>query len=114
MINIKKGYVLCKEHNIPYLNFCKQCEQMDCLLCNQIVNKHHFFSKKHIDIFDKDITIKTRTSIKKKFIDIVIDFHIIDKDVFYKDLYFKDKVKSLILKNRKKNKEYKISIYKYN
>ena len=33
---------------------------------------------------------------------------------FYKDLYFKEKVKSLILKHRKKNKEYKISIYKYN
>ena len=33
--------------------------------------------------------------------------------MFYKDLYFKDKVKSLILKHRKK-KEYKISIYKYN
>ena len=34
--------------------------------------------------------------------------------MFYKDLYFKDKFKSLILKHRKKNKEYKISIYKYN
>ncbi len=34
--------------------------------------------------------------------------------MFYKDLYFKDKVKSLILKHRKKDKEYKISIYKYN
>ena len=34
--------------------------------------------------------------------------------MFYKDLYFKDKVKSLILKHTKKNKEYKISIYKYN
>ena len=33
--------------------------------------------------------------------------------MFYKDLYFKDKVKSLILKNRKNNKNYKISIYKY-
>ena len=34
--------------------------------------------------------------------------------MFYKDLYFKDKIKSLILKNRKNNKNYKISIYKYN
>ena len=87
---------------------------MDCLLCDETVNKNHYFSKKHIDNFDKNITIKTRTSIKKKFIDIIIDFHIIDKDVFYKDLYFKDKVKSLILKHRKKDKEYRISIYKYN
>ena len=38
----------------------------------------------------------------------------IDKDVSYKDLYFKDKVKSLILKNCKKDKNYKLSIYKYN
>ena len=114
MVNIRKGYSLCEKHNISYLKFCKNCEQMDCLLCNETVNKQHYFSKKHIDNFDKNITIKTRTSIKKKFIDIIIDFHIIDKDVFYKDLYFKDKVKSLILKHRRKDKEYKISIYKYN
>ena len=94
MINIRKGY--------SYLKFCKKCEQIDCLLCNQTVNKEHYFSKKHIDNFDKNITIKIRNCIKKKFIDIIIDIHIIGKDVFYKDLYFKDKVKSLILKYRKK------------
>ena len=104
IINIRKGYLLCEEHNIPYLKFCKKCEQIDCLLCNETVNKDHYFSKKHIDNFDKNITIKTRTSIKKKFVDIIFDFHIIDKAVFYKDLYFKDKVKSLILKDRKKIK----------
>ena len=102
MINVKKGYVLYKIHDIPYLKFCKKCKQVDCLLCIQTVNKGHYFSKKHIDNFDKNITIKTRSSIKKKFIDIIFDFHIIDKDVFYKDLYFKDKVISLILENRKK------------
>ena len=114
MINIKKGYVLCKEHDVSFLNFCKICEKMDCLLCNETVNKENYFSKKHIDNFDKNITITIKNSIKKKFIEIIFDFHIIDKDVFYKDLYFKDKVKSLILKNRKKDKNYKISIYKYN
>ena len=114
MINIRKGYVLCEEHNIPYLKYCKECEKMSRLLCNQNVNKQHYFSKKHIDNFDKNITITTKNSIKKKFIDIIFNFHIIDKDMFYKDLYFKDKVKSLILKNCKKNKNYKISIYKYN
>ena len=114
MINVRKGYSYCDKHNISYLKFCKECEKFDCLLCDETVNKEHYFSKQHIDNFDKNITIKTRTSIKKKFIDIIIDFHIIDKDVFYKDLYFKDKVKSLILKHRKKDKEYKISIYKYN
>ena len=83
-------------------------------MCNETVNKTHYFQKKHVDNFYQNITIKTRTSIKKKFIDIIFDFHIIDKDVFYKDLYLKDKIKSLILKHRKKDKEYKITIYKYN
>ena len=104
MINIRKGYVLCEEHNISYLKFCKECEKLYCLLCNQDINKEHYFSKKHIDNFDKNITITIKNSIKKKFIDIIFDFHIIDKDVFYKDLYFKDKVKSLIFKNCKKIK----------
>ena len=104
MVNIRKGYLYCNKHNISYLRFCKECEKFDCLLCDETVNKEHYFSKQHIDNFNKNITIKTRTSIKKKFIDIIIDFHIIDKDVFYKDLYFKDKVKSLILKHRKKIK----------
>ena len=83
---------------------------MTCLLCNQTVNKEDSFSKKHIDNFDKNVTITTKNCIKKKFIDTMFDFHIIDKDVLYKDLYFKDKVKSLILKNCKKDKNYKLSI----
>ena len=114
MINIRKGYVLCEEHNIPYLKFCKEWEKLHCLLCNQDVNKQYYFSKKHIDNFDKNITITTKNCIKKKFIDIIFNVHIIDKDTFYKDLYFKDKVKSLILKNCKKDKNYKLSVYKYN
>ena len=84
---------------------------MSYLLCNQDVNQSHYFNKKRIDNFDKNITI-TRNCIR--FIDIIFNFHIINKDTFYKDLYFKDKVKSLILKNCKKNKNYKLSIYKYN
>ena len=87
---------------------------MDCLLCSETVNKSHYLSKKHIDNFDRNITITTKNCIKKKFIDIIFNFHIIDKDTFYKDLYFKDKVKNLIFKNCKKNKNYRISIYKYN
>ena len=116
MINIRKGYILCEEHNISYSkdSFCKECEKLHCLLCNQDIDKQNYFSKKHIDIFDKNITITTKNSIKKKFIDIIFNFHISDKDLFYKDLYFKDKVKTLILKHCKKNKNYKLSIYKYN
>ena len=102
MINIRKGYSFREKHNISYLKFCKECKKFDCLLCDENVNKEHYFSKQHINNFNKNITIKTRTFIKKKFIDIIIDFHIIDKDVFYKDLYFKDKVTSLIFEHRKK------------
>ena len=116
MINIRKGYVLCNEDNISYSkdSFCKECEKTNCLLCNQNVNKQHYFSKKHINNFDGIIIITTRNSIKKKFFDIIFNFHVIDKDVFYKDLYFKDKSKSLILENCKKDKNYKLSVYKYN
>ena len=64
MINIKKGHI--------------ECEKLHCLLCNQTVNKSHYFSKKHIDNFDKNITITTRNSIKKKFIDIIFNFCVID------------------------------------
>ena len=37
--------------------------------------------------------MKTRDSTKKKFVDLIFDFHIIDKNVFYKDLCFKDYLK---------------------
>ena len=92
MVNIRKGYSFCEKHNISNLKFCKECEKFECLLCNQTVNKQHYFSKEHIDNFDKNITIKIRTSIKKKFIDIIIDFHIIDKDVFIKIYVLKIKL----------------------
>ena len=92
MINIRKGYKYCDKHDISYLKFCKECERYDCLLCNETVNKEHYFSKKHIDKVNKNITIKIRTSIKKKFIDIIIDFHIIDKDVFIKTYILKIKL----------------------
>ena len=91
MINIKKRYLLCKEHNIPYLKFCKKCDKMNFLICNEVVNKEHYFSKKHIDNFNKNISIKIKTSIKKKFIDIIFDFHIIDKNVFIKIYILKTK-----------------------
>ena len=44
MINIKKGYKLCEKHDIPYLKFCKKCEQMDFLLYNETVNKDQLLS----------------------------------------------------------------------
>ena len=65
MINIKKGYILCEKHNIPYLNFCKQCEKIFFYYVIKQLIKITIFQKKHIDNFNKNITIKTRTSIKK-------------------------------------------------
>ena len=114
MVNVKKGYLYCDIHKIPYLKICQQCDIIFCNLCKIESNKNHFFSKSHIDVFEQNITIKTRTSIKKKFIDIIFDFNLIDKDLFYEDIYFKDRVKKLIIKNCKKDKNYKINIYKYN
>ena len=45
MTNVKKGYVLCEKHSSPYLNFCKQCEQLYCLLYNETVKKFIIFQK---------------------------------------------------------------------
>ena len=63
-------------------------DKYNCLLCYKYIPKEHYFSKEHINNFENNISIKTKDSIKKKFVDIIIDFHIIDKIVFYKDLYF--------------------------
>ena len=84
------------------------------MLCNKYIPKDHFFSKEHINNFENNISIKTKDSIKKKFVDLIFDFHIIDKNVFYKDLYFKDYLKKLIVKNCDKEKNYNITLYKFN
>ena len=79
-----------------------------------IFQKIIIFSKEHINNFENNISIKTKDSIKKKFVDLIFDFHIIDKNVFYKDLYFKDYLKKLIIKNCDSDKNYKITLYKSN
>ena len=70
-------------------------DKYNCYVINMICNfsKDHYFSKEHINNFENNISIKTKDSIKKKFADLIFDFHIIDKNVFYKDLYFKDYLK---------------------
>ena len=98
MINVKKSDV--DKHN--------------CLLCNKYIPKEHNFSEEHINDFKNNISIKTRDSIKKIFVDLIFDFHIIDKNVFYKDLYFKDYLKRMIVKNCNDDKNYKITLYKFN
>ena len=64
--------------------------------------------------FENNISIKINESIKKKFVDLIFYFHIIDKNVFYKDLYFKDYFKRIIIKNCDNDKNYKIILYKLN
>ena len=89
-------------------------DKYNCLLCNKYIPKDHYFSKEHISNFQNNISIKTKDSIKKKFVDIIFDFHIIDKNVFYKDLYFKEYLKKMIVKNCDSGKNYKITLYKFN
>ena len=98
MINVKKSDVY----------------KYNCLLCNKNIPKEHYFSEEHINNFRNNISIKTRDSIKKKFVDLIFDFHIIDKNVFCKDLYFKNYFKKMILKSCDDDKNYKITLYKFN
>ena len=111
-----KNGIYCDTHKLKKMINVKKSDvdKYNCSLCNKYISKEHFFSKEHIDKFKNSISIKTRNSIKKKFVDIIIDFHIIDKNVFYKDLYFKDYLKKMIVKNCDNDKNYKITLYKFN
>ena len=53
MVNVKKGYLYCDIHKISYLNFCKKCNEAYCDLCKIDTDKRHYFSKEHIDNFEK-------------------------------------------------------------
>ena len=57
--------------------------------------------------------LKLRIALKK-FVDLIFDFHTINKNVFYKNFYFKDYFKIMIVKNCDNDKNYKISLYKFN
>ena len=89
-------------------------DKYNCLLCNKYIPEDHYFSKEHISNFENNISIKIKDSVKKKFVDLIFDFHILDKNVFYKDLYFKDYFKKIIIKNCDSDKNYKITSYKFN
>ena len=111
-----KDPIYCNSHKLENMINLKKLDvdKYNCLLCNKYISKDHFFSKEHINNFKNNITIKTKDSIKKKFVDLVFDFHIIDKNVFNKDLYFKDYLKKLIVKNCDNDKNHKITLYKFN
>ena len=112
----EKNPIYCNTHKLDRMVNVKKLDvdKYNCLLCNKYISRDHYFSKEHINNFENNISIKTKDSIKKKFIDIIFDFHIIDKNVFYKDLYFKDYFKKMIVKNCDSDKNYKITLYKFN
>ena len=87
-----KDPIYCDTHKLDSMINIKKLDvdKCNCLLCNKYISKDHYFSKEHITKFENNISIKTKDSIKKKFVDLIFDFHIIDKNVLYKDLYFKD------------------------
>ena len=111
-----KDPIYCNIHKLDVMTNVKKpdIDKYNCLLCNKYISKDHYFSKEHIDVFKNNISIIFKDSIKKKFVDLIFDFHIIDKNVFYKDLYFKDYLKKLIVKNCDNDKNYKITLYKFN
>ena len=111
-----KDPIYCNTHKLENMMNVKKSDvdKYNCLLCNKYIQKDHYFSKEHINNFENNISIKTKDSIKKKFVDLIFDFHIIDKDVFYKDIYLKDYFKKMIVKNCDNNKNYKITLHKFN
>ena len=111
-----KDAIYCSTHKLDDMINIKKLDidKYNCLLCDRYIPKYHYFSKEHINNFENNISIKTKDSIKKKFIDLIFEFHIMDKNVFYKDLCFKDYLKKLIVKNCDKDRNYKITLYKFN
>ena len=56
-------------------------DKYNCLLCKKYIPIDHHFSKEYINNFENNITMKMKDSIKKKSVDLIFDFHIIDKNV---------------------------------
>ena len=111
-----KDPIYCNTHKLENMINVKKSDvvKYNCLLCKKYIPKEHYFSKEHVNNFENNISIKIKDSIKKKFVGLIFDFHIIDKNVFYKDLYFKDYFKKIIIKNCDNDKNYKITLYKFN
>ena len=57
-------------------------DKYNCLLSDKYISKDHYFSKERVNNFENNVTIKPKDSIKKKFMDLIFDFHIIDKKFF--------------------------------
>ena len=84
-----KDPIYCNTHKLGNMINVKKSDvdKYNCLLCNKYIPKDHYFSKEHINNFENNIFIKIKDSIKKKFVDLIFDFHVIDKNFFKKDYY---------------------------
>ena len=63
-----KDPIYCNTHKLEGMINVKKSDidKYNCLLCNKYIPKDHYFSKEHINIFENNISIKTKDSIKKK------------------------------------------------
>ena len=143
MVNVKRGHKLCPKCKSSYKTKCtsKQCkytiekyknasEHMKlktikylketkqefylCRICQTIVKKEHFDSRKHINKFNTVTSIQIRKSFENSFISIKIQFYDNRHNYIYSDLYFKKHIKDIILKNVNDNVFYKSYIIKKN
>ena len=82
----EKNPIYCSTHKLENMINVKKSDvdKYNCLLCNKYIPKDHYFSKEHINNFENNISTKTKDSIKKKFDDLIFDFHIIDKNFLIK------------------------------
>ena len=82
----EKDPIYCNTHKLDGMTNVKKIDidKYNCLLCKKYIPKDHYFSKEHINNFENNISIKTKDSIKKKFVHLIFDFHIIDKMYFIK------------------------------
>ena len=141
MVNVKRGHKLCenckssyktkcnsreckytiknypnqsaymKLKTIDYLKETKQ-EYYLCRLCENIVDKKHFFSEEHINKFNDSIQIDILKSFDYSFISIRCVFVETRYNYLYTDLYFKKHINDLILENVNDKKYYKSYILK--
>ena len=81
-----KDSIYCNDHRLDGMINVKKLDidKHNCLLCDKYIPIDHYFSKDHINNFENNISIKTEDSIKKKFVDLIFYFHIIDKMYFIK------------------------------
>ena len=83
-----------------------------CKICEQIVDKNHFFSQEHIDKFNEVCKIDIKKCFKDAFLTMNCKFLDTRYNYVYHDLYFKKHIKEIILKNIDVNKYYKSYIIK--